>query len=114
MIARTARMKRTIYGEVGRRDLFQAGKHLVDSAFHDSGDAKYRAIVWTKISLRPGDNSDILEALGLIPTTHTPVHERTAAVATCGVCGWQSNPAKQPTIALASHTRARHRKPVSA
>jgi len=108
MIARTARMKRTTDGSIRR--LVEAGKNIVNDTSPPSPlDAKYRAVVVTKISLRKGDHSDVLEALGLIPTAYTPVHERTAEVATCGVCGWQSKPAKQPTIALASHTRARHR-----
>lgn len=33
--------------------------------------AKERLIVLTKIALRPGDNTDMLEALGLIPAVVT-------------------------------------------
>jgi hypothetical protein len=34
-------------------------------------DEKFQAIVITRIQLRAGDNQDILEALGLIPTAPT-------------------------------------------
>lgn len=38
--------------------------------------ARNRAIVFTRIGLLPGDNTDLLEALGLIPTVRPPAeHE---------------------------------------
>ena len=45
---------------------------LADQRLHE----KYRAAVIGKIGLREGNNLDILEALGLIPTVHTPKAEK--------------------------------------
>lgn len=107
MIARARRMKRLV-----SRDIY-TGQHPNQSATYSPLDDKYRAIVLVKIGLRPGDNTDMLEALGLIPTTRKLAPEIPRDdVATC-FCGWTSKPTQYANLALATHTRAKH-KPVYA
>lgn len=66
--------------------------------------ARHEAIVLTRIALREGDHTDILEALGIIPTVHHLPVESTA----CADCAWVSSKPKNPKIALMAHRRAKH------
>lgn len=64
------------------------------------------AIVITRIGLRPGDNTDILEALGLIPTQASRVPNNPPTF--CAQCSWQSTKPKNPPLALKLHMQAKH------
>lgn len=70
-------------------------------------ESKDAAIVLAKIAVRGGDNLDILEALGLIPTVErdVPLQAQTA----CELCEWVSSKPKNPALALLIHRRAKHK-----
>jgi hypothetical protein len=81
----------------------------VEAAAH----AKARAIVTILIGLRPGNNTDVLEALGLIPTVRALLPAPPIVDFTCQDCDWVPTKLVNPAVALASHRRARHRSVVS-
>ncbi|MCU1441086.1 MAG: hypothetical protein JWP85_2083 [Rhodoglobus sp.] len=87
--ARVAKGKRNIY-QSGRRDLVAAGTHMVATAttVQTRQDIRDRAIVLVRVGLRPGDNLDVLEALGLV-RPEAPAHGRSDVPGWC-VCGWKS------------------------
>jgi len=88
-------------------DLFEGitDYRLVDKAA--AFDKKCAAVVFTKISLRPGDNTDVLEALGLIPPTGK--HLVPVPSSECAWCEWVSVPGTDPMIAYRSHRSLKHK-----
>lgn len=59
------RTKKSIYSS-GVRNLYAAGQNLIAQGVRNTpANEKDRAIVTTHINIRPGNNTDLLEALGL-------------------------------------------------